>query len=169
MMTITQILALGVRLFAIGLVLNALQQSSYFFQALLDNWENMLAELPYMLTSAAVPLLVALLLWLFPTRVVQSFVPANEEPALEPLTALTLTHVLLLAMAFYFFYDVVVALIYHLSLMLVSGRGWSWRALLGLSPDELAGLMMKLFEFIISLALLFNARRVARLLLKISG
>ena len=168
-MTITQILALGVRLFAIGLVLNALQQSSYFFQALLDNWENMLAELPYMLTSAAVPLLVALLLWLFPTRVVQSFVPANEEPALEPLTALTLTHILLLAMAFYFFYDVVVALIYHLSLMLVSGRGWGWRALLGLSPDELAGLMMKLFEFIISLALLFNARRVARLLLKVSG
>jgi len=168
-MTITQILALGVRLFAIGLVLNALQQSSYFFQALLDNWENMLAELPYMLTSAAVPLLVALLLWLFPTRVVQSFVPANEEPALEPLTALTLTHILLLAMAFYFFYDVVVALIYHLSLMLVSGRGWGWRALLGLSLDELAGLIMKLFEFIISLALLFNARRVARLLLKVSG
>lgn len=168
-MTITQILALGVRLFAIGLVLNALQQSSYFFQALLDNWENMLAELPYMLTSAAVPLLVALLLWLFPTRVVQSFVPANEEPALEPLTALTLTHVLLLAMAFYFFYDVVMALIYHLSLMLVSGRGWGWRALLGLSLDELAGLIMKLFEFIISLALLFNARRVARLLLKVSG
>lgn len=168
-MTITQILALGVRLFAIGLVLNALQQSSYFFQALLDNWENMLAELPYMLTSAAVPLLVALLLWLFPTRVVQSFVPANEEPALEPLTALTLTHILLLAMAFYFFYDVVVALIYHLSLMLVSGRGWGWSALLRLSPDELAGLMMKLFEFIISLALLFNARRVARLLLKVSG
>lgn len=160
-------LALAVRLFAIALFLYALRQSTALVEILIHDFNSHLsASLPFVISTALVPLLIALLLWFFPMTTSRLILKSDLDRPIEPIDASSLLMVILISLGLYFFYDALTDAVYWLTLQYVAGQDQHLGRSLSISREYQADQVVTVLEFVVSLAIIARARSLASLLLK---
>lgn len=156
----THYLAIGVRLFSIVLALYGAQQLAYLSSFLSTDYVD-IVSLVIVASTIFIPILAAIVLWLFPMTVANIVIkPAMDRP-IESMTAQSNLTVLILALALYFLYYTVINAIYWISYWQFIQDSYDFV----LSPDDKADIVTNIVELSASLFLLFRANFVSEKML----
>jgi len=167
-------LAIGIRLFALTLMLKAGEGAYYLLMALFDNPDDLTDWPAAMMVAALLPLLVAAALWCFPLAISRRIVepditPADAQPPtdLQPLTLQSLAQILVAAVALYFMFSGVVGVAYDVVAMMSSNRPPLTNALWYMSSDMIASLASSLVELALSLLVFVKSAAVGHLMVRL--
>lgn len=164
----TYYFAILVRLFAIGLAIYAVRQSSLLIEILKDgNVQGYELSFTFALVSTLCHLFVSVLLWFFPMTVSRFVIRPELDEAFEPIGVKDLLTVLVLAIGVYVFYFTISDAVYWITLWQMSQDSYS-EASLYLGNDSKAATVTTGIEFFISAGLLLRARTVSNLVLKLA-
>lgn len=164
----THYFAILIRLFAIGLAIYAVRQSSFLIEMLKDgDVQGYGLSLTFAWLSTLSPLLVSLLLWFFPMTVSRFVIRPEMDQAFEPIGVEGLLTVLVLAIGVYVFYLTISDAVYWITLWQMSQDSYSESSLY-LGNDSKAAMVTTGIEFVISAGLLLRARTVSGVILKIT-
>ena len=166
-MKLEYIVAIGVRLFAIGLGVNVLRSLS-LIPAYLSGTTTHAELLPFYGSTIALALLV-LVLWNFPllvARKISSF-PQQEESVLNDDAYIKLLEIGLILLGFYLLYYVISDGVYWFIYFLSASKNEYYDSVDSVGPDQVANMLTTIVELVVASFLLLGHKGLARLVLKL--
>ena len=161
-------LAIGIRLFALTLMLKAGEGAYYLLMALFDSPDDLTDWPAAMMVAALLPLLVAVALWCFPLAISRRIVEPDIMPAeIQPPTLQSLAQILVAAVALYFMFSGVVGVAYDLVAMMSRNRPPLTNALWYMSSDMVASLASSVVELALSLLVFVKSAAIGRLMVRL--
>jgi hypothetical protein len=161
-------LAIGIRLFALTLMLKAGEGGYYLLMALFDSPDDLTDWPAAMMVAALLPLLVAVALWCFPLAISRRIVEPDIMPAeIQPPTLQSLAQILVAAVALYFMFSGVVGVAYDVVAMMSRNRPPLTNALWYMSSDMVASLASSVVELALSLLVFVKSAAIGRLMVRL--
>jgi len=161
-------LAIGIRLFALTLMLKAGEGAYYLLMALFESPDDLTDWPAAMMVAALLPLLVAVALWCFPLAISRRIVEPDIMPAeIQPPTLHSLAQILVAAVALYFMFSGVVGVAYDVVAMMSSNRPPLTNALWYMSSDMVASLASSVVELALSLLVFVKSAAIGRLMVRL--
>jgi hypothetical protein len=155
-----QIVGMGVRLFAVVLVILGARYSTGLLAAMEDASAGTVAVV--VLLTVVVPVVASLLLWFFPLTVASKILPPLQaEEHVAPLGAHELHSVGISLIGLWVLATAIPDLVYWVSLAYFIGR--SEYAAATLPPDQLGGVVATVAEILVGMGLLFGSKGLAGL------
>lgn len=155
-------LAIAVRLFAIVLFLYALRQSTMLVQVLFNgdvNGANVSALMIF--ATSFCPLVIAMLLWYFPSSVANSILKPEMNQTIEPMSARSTLTVIILAVGLFAFYSAAVDAVYWLIAWNMTERNHYSGMLADLSGEQKASMITTAIELVTSIAIILKAKSLS--------
>jgi len=166
-MKLEHLVAIGVRLFSIGLAINILNELSSSPLA----WENTPDIIGRAIYAGAIiaTILLAVFLWKFPLTVAKSIstFPALESRELNNETYIKLLEIGLILIGFYILFYVISDGIYWLSFYWQYMRNGHQGASISLRIEDKALIIATCFELLLAAYLVFGHKTLAKLVLKL--
>lgn len=161
-MIATQYMAIFVRLFSIFLFLHSLRQFGSVLEFVMFGTHGGIDVSMLGPILASIPwLVVAIALWFFPSVIASKIATPIEEKDRHALSPPVLLSVLLSALAVYFLYYALVDSIYWLTYWQVL-RAQDAIGLPGtFGPETIANIYATIFELVVSICILLNAKKLA--------
>ena len=164
----THYLAIAVRLFSILLFLYSIRQSSFLIEVLGEGVNGLNVSVAFAVTSAVIPLLVAIYIWYFPMTVAKAILKPEIDQPIEPMNAQSILTVLILAISLYFIYVSIVDAVYWATLWQMAERSHSAEAPLYLNVENKANMVATAIELFTSAMIALKARSLAYRMLRIA-
>ena len=166
-MKLEYIVAIGVRLFAIGLGINVLRSLS-LVPAYLSGTSTHSDLIPFYGSTIALALL-ALILWNFPLMVARKIndFPSQEESFLKDDVYNKLLEIGLILLGFYLLYYVISDGVYWFIYFLSVSKNEYYDSANSIGPDQVASMLTTIVELVVASFLLFGHKGLARLVLKL--
>lgn len=162
--------AIAVRLFAIILFLYGLKQSRWLVELLINGSLNgMGVSVAFLFVTSFVPLIVSLLLWMFPVTVSKSVIKPDMDLPVEPMESHSILVVLLLAIGLFTFYNAMVDSVYWAILWNISRDVEESTAPLYLTLENRANMWVTGLEVLASVAIMVKARSIAKRMLEVAA
>ncbi len=162
-------LAIAVRLFSIVLFIYALRQSTMLIEVIIkDSINGMPVSLLFISATVFSPLAISLLLWYFPLTVSNKILKPEIDKVIEPLSAISILTVMVLAIGLYVFYHAFIDSVYWATLWHMSSQGPNADASLYLMEDNKANIVATIVEIIVSIGLIFKAKSLSYRLLRLA-
>lgn len=159
-MSSKQLVALAVRMFAIFIAVWVMRHG-FVVVPMLAGPDATRTDLLAVFLTVSVPLVVAVLLWVFPARVAGHLLPRTSTPARpEPWTAAELQAAAFSVLGMWILARAVADLGYWIVYLLLLPGSGAYRSS-GLSPADLGGLVSTALELVIGVWLLLGARGLA--------
>jgi hypothetical protein len=162
-------LAIAVRLFSIGLFLYSLQQSSLIVEVLLEGSINGAAiSIFFILATSVIPMIIAILLWLFPLLVSKAIIKSEFDKRVELISIHKLLTVFVLVIGLYCFYYAITDSVYWATLWKMSTNSHYSEIPIGLSIESKANMVATGIQLLLSIMLVVKARTISSFLLRIT-
>lgn len=162
-MQLHQYLAVGLRLLAIVVFIYGLRQLATFFSVVLtDTFVGMTASPLFFLAMAAIPIIVSIGLWLYPSDIAKLVVPPTSDVSVVPEKSFSIFVALILTLGIYFLFYAAVDMVYWLTygyLLLQNPEAYDRTS--NIMQSNKANLAATLFELAVSMFLIFRAKFVA--------
>lgn len=165
-MQVHQYLAIGFRLLAIVLFIYSLRQVATFFAVVFnDTYAGMPASPVFFLAMAAIPLVVALALWVFPITIAKKVVPPASEVSVVPEKTFSIFIALLLTVGVVIlFYAVVDAIYWFTYAHLSSSNSEAYERASDVMQSNKANMLATAFEVVAALFIILRAKYLASFL-----
>ena len=163
-------LAIGIKLFAIILIVYSIKQSEIIFD-ILFNENSVYAEASPTVISLniVIPILISIGLWFFPGTIAKSILTPDLDQPVEPLSPNSFLAALISGIGLFVLFNATIDIIYwSIFNHLVSEMGMYGAAKGDLTPDAEANIWATGFEFVFSLILIFKSKSIAHLILKVA-
>ena len=159
-----QYLAIGFRLLSIVFFIYSLKQVALFIAVLFtDTYAGMPASPFFFLAMAAIPLIVAAALWVFPAKIAKKVVPSTSQVTVEKkfsiFVALLLTFGLIVL--FYAIVDVIYWITY---LHLLASNLETYELAVDVTQNDKANMLATAFELVAALFIISRAKYLANFL-----
>jgi hypothetical protein len=160
-------LAIAIRLFSIVVFIYFLRQSSYLIEVILNGTiDGMAASAIFVAATTIGPLLMAMLLWLFPVSVAKIILKPEVDLPVKPMAPASILSVLIVSIGVFAFYYAVTDALYWATMWNLSSQLNNSGAFVGIGPESKASMWATAFEFIFSLCLILRAKSASHMLIR---
>lgn len=160
-------LAIIVRLFSIALFVYGIRQMGFLIEVVLT---GMASEIRYSIlfaaSTAAIPLLISILLWVCPVTISKSIIPPEANLEIQPVNVQNLLTILIIAIGLYVFYFALTDSIYWAIVYKATQLGTYNGAEIGLAEENKANMIVTVIQLCVSLAFIAKAKSFAFQLLR---
>jgi hypothetical protein len=165
-----QYLAIGFRLLAIVIFIYSLRQIATLISvAFYDTYGGMQTSPLFFLVMAIIPLIVAFLLWVFPTTIAKKVVPPESEVSVVPEKSFSILIALILTVGLFTFFYAAIDGIYWLTyLHLMSSTPEAYDRTSEVIQNNRATILATAFEFVAALVIILRARYIANFLYRVA-
>jgi hypothetical protein len=165
-MQVYQYLAIGFRLLAIVIFIYSLKQWALFLAVVFtDVYAGMPASPYFFLAMAAIPLIAAAVLWLFPTKIAKKVVPPSSDVSVIPEKSFSIFVALLITFGVIVLFYVLVDVIYWATyLHLLTSNQEAYETASNAMQNNKANFIATTFELIAALFIISRAKYLASFL-----
>jgi hypothetical protein len=156
-------LAIGVRLFAIALIVNTLNNSGLLIELIITGYINGISTplLP-IFASTIVPLLIAIVLWFFPVIISRSIIKPETNEDVEITEKSIAFYTLISVLGLFFTFYASVDLIYYFKLWHIAQSAVGDFSMQDVfNPEIQSNVWATVFELILGLLCVFKSKTVA--------
>jgi len=159
-------MAVAVRLFAIVLFIYSIQQSTIFLDALINGpIQGVKVSSAFILTTSITPLIIGVLLWIFPLTVARAILRGELDKPVEAVGAQSMLTVLILSIGLYTLYYAVVDSVYWLTYWNITSN---INASMGIGAESKSNMIVTALEVVASIALVLKPRTLSYFMLSIA-
>lgn len=161
-----QYLAIGFRLLSIVFFIYSLKQVALFIAVLFtDTYAGMPASPFFFLAMAAIPLIVAAVLWVFPAKIAKKVVPSTSQVTVVPEKKFSIFVALLLTFGLIVLFYAIVDVIYWITyLHLLTSNLETYELAADVTQNDKANMLATAFELVAALFIISRAKYLANFL-----
>lgn len=159
-------MAVAVRLFAIVLFIYSIQQSTILLDALINgSIQGVKVSSAFILTTSIIPLIVGVLLWIFPLTVARAILKGELDKPAEAVDAQSMLTVLILSIGLYTLYYAVVDSVYWLTYWNMASNS---NGAMGIGAESKSNMIVTALELMVSISLVLKPRTLSYFMLNIA-
>ncbi len=163
-------LAILIRLFAIGLFIFSISQSSYFFYSIVFGvGQGFEISALQIFMSFFLPFVISVVLWFFPVIVAKSILKPEIDQAIKPINKDGISFLIIATLGLYVTFYALVDTVYYFSLWQISELSDGYGTIRNFfPPDVKANIWATLIELVLGVLLILKSKTIVKKVLEIA-